>query len=344
MRIAVDAMGSDHAPESEVAGAIQALRDFPHMNLEIVLVGPEQALRDELAKQGGDTSKISIHGATDVIATEDDPAEVYKHRRDSSLYQGMLLHKNGDVDAFVSAGNTGAMMAVGTLMLGRIRGAGRPTIGAMFPTHEFGKNTVVVDVGANADNKPQHLFEFAVMGSEYVRHVLGVPRPRVGLLNIGEEKGKGTKVVQEADELLELKAQSAGLHYVGNVEGRDIMNRSVDVVVCDGFVGNIVLKFGESFLNLFKNRLKAYAKKNLFNTLKAAVVAPVLKNMLSDFNYEEHGGVPLLGVRGCVIIGHGSSSGLAVRNMISQAYTMYEKRLNAAIEEALQNASASTEH
>jgi glycerol-3-phosphate acyltransferase PlsX len=224
------------------------------------------------------------------------------------------------------------MMAASTLLIGRIKGVGRPTIGASFPT-EKGKFCIVFDAGASVDSKPQHLFEYAILGSIFSKEIYGIENPSVGLLNVGEEESKGNELTFATYKML----QSTNLNFHGNVEGRDILKGTVDVVLCDGFVGNIVLKFGESVLTFLKSRIKGYAQKGLINKIKALVVKSVLKATLSDMDYQTHGGVPLLGVNGISIIGHGSSSPLAIKNMILRAKEMHDKNLIQKFEDAIKS-------
>jgi len=241
----------------------------------------------------------------------------------------MRLHQEGKADAFVSAGNTGAVLSASTLILGRVKGVSRPTIAAFFPSEK--EVCLLLDAGTNVDCKPQHLYEFAVMGSVYVNKVLRIDRPRVGLLNVGEEESKGTATVQEAHQLL----KSGHLNFIGNVEGRDILKGTAHVIVCDGFVGNIVLKFGESVPSFLKSRLKRYADQSFLKTLRIGLVRSPLKMSLKDMDYEEIGGVPVLGVNGVSIIGHGRSTPKAIKNMIVRAVEVARSQINKHIEATL---------
>ncbi len=332
-RIALDAMGGDTAPRTEIEGAVSALRRLSS-EVEVVFVGREDAIKAALASIDTSGLSYSIVHADETVGMDEDPTSVFKKKKNSSLYRGLELHAAGEVDAFVSAGNTGAVMSVATLLLGRIKGVSRPTIGSFMP-NERGTTTLLLDVGANAEVRPKFLYEFAVMGSIYSRQIRGVEHPRVGLLNIGEEPTKGTEVVLQAYKELE---NGKAVNFIGNVEGRDILKGTADVVVCDGFTGNIVLKFAESMLGLLRSRLKSYASRGLLNKLAIALVVPTLKKVLKDLDYQEYGGVPLLGVRGVVIIGHGSSTPLAIQNMILVANEMVNKNVNQRIEEALTSA------
>ena len=331
-RIAVDAMGGDHAPAREVAGAVHASQWLRAEGIEhsVVLVGDPACIERELVRNRPVPDTIAIEPARDVVAMDDDPAAVIRTKPDSSLVRGLELLRTNLVDAFVSAGNTGAVLSAATLLLGRIAGVSRPTIGAFFPT-SGNKPCLVLDVGANAEVKPQFLYQFAVMGSLYAELIGGIEKPRVGLLNIGEEETKGTETVRQAYALL----QASTLNFIGNVEGRDIFRGAADVVVCDGFTGNVVLKFAESILPMLKAVLERFSRRNAVTRLAVGLLAPVLRRALADFDYQKYGGVPLLGVRGTVIIGHGKSSPLAIANMILRAWEMHRLRLGEQIERAL---------
>lgn len=330
LKIALDAMGGDFAPLNEIKGAVLAFKDNKNIDLEIVFVGKTDIIESTLKSQNIDNLKYSIHHAEDVVAMHDDPTEVIKKKRKSSLYVGMELLKNKEVDAFVSAGNTGAMMSTATILLGRIQGVSRPTIGTYFPT--VGKSQVLIlDVGATVDSKSRFLFEYGVMGDIYTKIHHGIEKPRIGLLNVGEEKSKGTEVVKETYKLLE----ESNLNFIGNVEGRDIFQAKADVIVCDGFTGNIVLKFAESMFSMLKSVMKEYASESLINKIKLGLMKPTLKEVLSDLDYQKYGGVPLLGVNGAVIIGHGSSGPLALSNMINEAIRIVNKNLITRIEKAI---------
>jgi len=316
VRIVVDAMGGDFAPANEVAGAIMACKEKGDA-IEIILTGKEDVLRKGLANS--DVKNIEIVNATEVVTMEDSPTDVFKSKPDSSINVGLKLVKEKKADAFISAGNTGAVMAASTLRLGRIKGVGRPTIGSIFPANET--ITFVLDVGASVDCKAIHLKEFAIMGTIYMKHIFGVNNPTVGLLSVGEEKEKGNELTSEAYELLE----KADVNFVGNVEGRDVLNGKVDIIVCDGFVGNIILKFAEGVLDLLKAKFRSFADKSLTNKLKMGMMQGTMRTILKDFDYQEYGGVPLLGVDGVSIIGHGKSSPLAIRNMIYRAEEVVRK-------------------
>jgi glycerol-3-phosphate acyltransferase PlsX len=330
IRIALDAMGTDNAPAEDVRGAVEALRERRERDFEIVLVGRESEIAAELAKHpGADRDRISIVDAPDVIAMSAEPAQAVRAQRESSLVRGVTLHAERQVDAFVSAGNTGAVMTASTLILGRLAGISRPTIASQFPSADG--YTIVADVGANVDTKPRNLYEFAVMTSVYAEQIFGYVNPTVGLLNVGEEEGKGEARAVEAYELL----KASRLNFKGNVEGRDVLKGTVRVVICDGFTGNIILKFAESVPGFLKAKLRAAAGRSLGTKLLAAVSRSFLSSVFKEMDYQEYGGVPLLGINGVSIIGHGGSTARAVRNMIFKAEEMVRRDVNGKIAAAL---------
>ena len=320
-------MGGDHAPNNEVFGALLALKELGSQ-VDITLVGRSGSITPLLPSA---EHAIRVVHAEDVVGMSDEPSSILKTRQQSSLYIGLALMRDGHADAFVSGGNTGAVMASATMMCGRIKGASRPTIGSFFPTTSS-RPTLVVDVGANVESKPRYMADFAVMGSVYYQQIMGVERPTVAILNVGEEEEKGTEIIRETHALLKTKST---LNFVGNVEGRDILKGTVDVVVCDGFEGNIVLKFAESVLVFLKARFRAFAERGPLQKLAMAAFKPILKAVLRDMDYQEYGGVPLLGVNGVVIIGHGSSSPKAYANMIRRAVDVVRLDVNGHIERAL---------
>ncbi len=330
--IALDAMGGDFAPMNEILGAIDALSELgTSSGVQIRLYGDEEKISLILRQHNAQHLPISIIHCEEVVGMHDDPAMAIKKKKNSSLIRGMDGHKSGSVNAFVSAGNTGAVMSAGTLILGRIKGVSRPTIGTFLPSIAS-TPVLLVDAGANVDCKPKFLYEFAIMGSIYYREIIGQKEPKVGLLNVGEEESKGNEVALETFSLLKA---STSVRFIGNVEGRDILLHGADVIVCDGFTGNIVLKFAESVIKFLKARFTTFAETSLLNKALMGVVAPVLRKVLKDMDYQQYGGVPLLGVNGVVIIGHGSSSPLAIKNMILRAHEMVRKNINHSIASAL---------
>lgn len=333
MRIVVDAMGGDNAPAVEVEGAVQAL-EAGGSDLHVCLVGEETALRRELARhQASEHPRLSVEHAPDRIEMGgEDPARQVRKKKGSSISVAMRLLKEGGVDGLVSAGNTGAVVAASLLTLGRIRGVRRPGIATVMPTPTGG--VVLLDVGANSDCTPRNLLQFAIMGSIYARRVLGRTNPQVGLVNIGEEKSKGNQLVRASYE--ELKANCP--NFVGNVEGRDVFAGKADVVVCDGFVGNVVLKFSESVANVITQLLRDEIGQDIRAKMGALLMRPVFRNLQKTLSYDEYGGAPLLGVDGVVIIAHGSSTVKAIKNAILVAARFATERTNDKIREELQRA------
>ncbi|MCX7611275.1 MAG: phosphate acyltransferase PlsX [Ignavibacterium sp.] len=317
--IAIDAMGGDFAPDNVVLGTIDALSKLTNANL--ILVGNKNSILSVLKKNNLSFDENNIVHTSEVIEMGESPTTALKSKPDSSIVVGARLVKEKKADAFVSAGNTGAMMAASTLITGRIDGVGRPTIGAQLP-NIFGICSLY-DVGAGKDAKAIHLLEYAIMGSIYAKEIDGIQNPKVGLLSMGEEEGKGNEVANEAYDLL----KKSKLNFIGNVEGRDLLTKEVDVVVCDGFVGNIILKFGESVPKLLKHLLQQTAKKNIFDAIKIMLIKGTLRKALKSLDYQEYGGVPLLGIDGISIIGHGSSTPKAITNMILKAKKMYDNQL-----------------
>ena len=330
-RIIVDAMGGDYAPQNTVVGAIDAQQD--KNDFELFLIGKKEEILSVIKSNQLSFDENFIIHTDEIIEMSDSPTSALKSKPNSSIVKGAQLVREGKADAFVSAGNTGAMMSASTLIMGRIPGVGRPTIGAEMP-NVYGI-CYLYDVGAGKDAKPSHLFEYAVMGSIYAKEMGGISNPSVGLLSMGEEEGKGNEVSNDAYKLL----QNSKLNFIGNVEGRDILTKQVDVVVCDGFVGNIILKFGESVPKLLKHLLTQTAEASFFDKLKVGLSKGTLKKSLKSLDYQEHGGVPLLGVNGISIIGHGSSSPKAIKNMVLKAREMYNKDLIKKIENSIKQYS-----
>jgi len=324
MRIAVDAMGGDNAPGEIIKGAIEAAKKEKGA-LEIILVGDEHILRKHI-KPSEKKFPVSIVHAPEIIGSHEIPTEALK-KQNSSISIATKLQKEQKVDAFVSAGNTGAILAFSLLTLGRLEGVSRPALGAFFPTKKG--FTMVLDVGANSDCKPVHLLEFGVMGYICAKQILGKENPRVGLLNIGEENIKGNKLAREAYVLLE----KAPINFIGNVEGMDIVNGECDVAVCDGFTGNIILKFGEGFTNLIFDTMKSSMGTNWQQELDATFPKSSFSGLVKRLSYDEHGGAPLLGVNGITIICHGRSNARAIYNAILTAQRSKEERINDLIRE-----------
>ncbi len=330
--IALDAFGSDKAPEPEIRGAILACKSLP---VRVHLVGPESELRDLLDEYLEDEDlPITIVHASERIGMDEKAAHAVRTKRDSSMRVGLKLVREKKVAGFVTAGNTGAAMATAKMVLGAIPGVDRPALTARMPT-VTGSPCVLLDVGANVDCKAHNLEQFAIMGEMFARSVLKVAQPRVGLLSIGEEESKGNELTREAFPLL----RALPIHFTGNVEGRDIFNGSADVIVCDGFVGNVALKTGEGIGRLFRDLLR----ESLTQTVTAQVGAMLSRKAFNNFkrrlDYNEYGGAPLLGVRGICIITHGSSNEIAILNSIRVAIEFARAEINSKIEQELANRS-----
>ncbi|MTV47663.1 phosphate acyltransferase PlsX [Heliobacillus mobilis] len=325
MRIALDAMGGDHAPEEIVKGAIEAASE---MDINILLVGRPEAIEPLLQQAPATVRKrIEIVAASEVIAMDESPATALRKKKDASIVVATRLVKEGKAEALVSAGSTGAQMAASLLGLGRISGIDRPAIATILPTLEGGK--LLLDVGANAEAKPKNLLQFAMMGSVYAEKVMGISNPRVALLNIGEEETKGNELVLSTYGML----KEAPLRFIGNVEGRDLFFGRADVIVCDGFVGNVVLKFGEGMIGALTKMIKDELKNSRLAQLGALLATPALREMGKRLDYAEYGGAPLLGVNGVSIICHGSSKAKAIKNALRVAQQGVEERFIQAIKD-----------
>ncbi len=332
--IALDAMGSDRAPRPEIEGALQAAR---HHGMRVLLVGPEARLRAELARYpGARRLRVEVVHASEAITMED-KLEAIRAKRDSSIRVGLRLVREGRAAGFVTAGNTGAAMATAKMVLGALPGVERPALAAAFPT-VVNTAAVLLDVGANVDCEAVNLEQFAVMGDIYCRTIFGMKRPRVGLLSIGEEEGKGNGLTREAFQLL----KQLPINFIGNVEGRDLYNGHVDVIVADGFVGNVALKTSEGVARLVRSVLKETLKA----TITRQVGALLSRNAFSDFkkrlDYTEYGGAPLLGVKGVCIIAHGSSNANAIKNAVRVASEFADRHVNETIEREVAGLRAAT--
>ena len=326
--IALDAMGSDRAPKPEIEGAIQAAR---HHDVRVVLVGPESIIQAELARHPSAADlPIEILHASEVITMEDKAAQAVRAKRDSSMRVGLRLVRHEKAVGFVSAGNTGAAMATAKLVLGVLPGVDRPALAAVFPT-AIGTAACLLDVGANVDCSPENLVQFAIMGEIYFRSMFGTRSPKVGLLSIGEEEGKGNELTREALQLL----KQLPLNFVGNVEGRDLYNGKVDVIVADGFVGNVALKISEGVANLVRYTLKETLKATITRQVGYLLSRSAFTDFKKRLDHTEYGGAPLLGVKGVCFITHGSSNANAIKNAIRVAAEFAERKINAKIEKEL---------
>ena len=323
--IAVDAMGSDRAPKPEVEGAILAARNH---DVEVLLVGKEHVIRAELREHPSarELPIRVVHAAEVIGMDEHNVAQAVRTKRESSIRVGLRLVKQGEADGFVSAGNTGAVMATAKIILGALPGVDRPALAGAFPT-SAGTVSVMLDVGANVDSKPHNLEQFAIMGDIYYRTIFDTRKPRVGLLSIGEEDGKGNQLTKETSPLL----RNLAVNFVGNVEGRDLYNGTVEVIVCDGFIGNVALKVSEGLVLAVRNLLKDSLRATLARQMGYLLARRAFDDFKKRMDYTEYGGAPLLGVRGICIVGHGSSNGNAIKNAIRVASEMADRRITETI-------------
>lgn len=328
MRIALDAMGGDHAPDSTVKGALAAI-EADH-ELTVVLVGDEQKLKAQLS--GPLPERLEIRHTTEVIAADDEPVKAVRRKKDSSMVVAIQMAKEGDVNAAISAGNTGALMTAGLLVAGRMEGIERPGLAAFLPNMD-GNVTLAIDVGANVDAKPHHLVQYAVMGSLYMEKVLEYQNPTVGLLNIGTEDGKGNELTKNAFPLLK---ELPGIRFVGNVESRDVMQGVCRVLVSDGFTGNVMLKTMEGTASAIFSQLKQELTSSFLNKLAAAILKPGLTRFKKQLDYAEYGGAPLLGLKHPVFKAHGSSDARAIKNAILAAARFVRLDVNGLIRKELE--------
>lgn len=330
VRVALDAMGGDNAPGEVVLGAIQAAREY---SMGVYLVGREEAIRAELARHDTQGLDLPIVHTDEVIEMDDHPASAVRRKKNASMTLALQLVRDGLALGAVSAGNSGAMMAASLFTLKRIEGVDRPALGGIFPTRDG--VSLVIDIGANTDCKPEYLQQFALMGSIYMERIFSVSSPRVGLLANGEEETKGNEQVQQAHQLLKANAETLGLNFIGNVEGRDIPAGGADVVVCDGFVGNVVLKLSEGLAETILGMLRTQMTSSLPSKLAAAVLRPGLRKVFRRMDYAEYGGVPLLGVNGSAIVSHGRSNAKAIKNALRIARQTAETNVAGAIAQGL---------
>ncbi len=325
MKVAIDGFGGDHAPEEIVKGIIQASRDG---GPGVIVTGDSEALSKEFDKHGGKPSNVEIFHAPGLVEMDEAPSKALKEKRDSSLMQGAQLVKEGKAQAYVSAGNTGATMAAGIFIIGRLPGIDRPGIAT--PVPGTAQMAILIDAGANSECKPQNMVQFAQMGRVFIEKIHGRSSPRVALLNVGAEEKKGSKLYQEAYE--ELK-KTPNLNFTGNIEGRDIFSDHCDVIVSDGFVGNITLKIMEGTGQTLVNLLKSEIKKSITSKIGALLMKKALVTLKGRMDYEEYGGAPLLGLQSPVIICHGSSSARAIKNAIFVGQEMVERKVVNTLED-----------
>jgi glycerol-3-phosphate acyltransferase PlsX len=336
--IAVDAMGSDRHPKPEVEGALLAAR---HYGVKVLLVGPEELLRRELAAHPSARHlPVEVVNATEVIGMDEKAAHAVRTKRDSSMHVGLRLVKEGQAVGFATAGNTGAAMIAGKMVLGALPGVDRPALASVFPTSAGKlKPSLLIDVGANVDSKPHNLAQFALMGEMYYRAIFKNPKPTVGLLSVGEEEIKGNELTRKAHTLF----KELPINFVGNVEGRDLYNGKVDVIVCDGFVGNVALKISEGLVEAVRFLLKESLTSTITSQVGALLARKAFANFGRKLDYAEYGGAPLLGLKGVAIVGHGRSNANAIKNAIRVAKEFYESGINTNIAKELANAGKAVE-
>ncbi|MDM7994807.1 MAG: phosphate acyltransferase PlsX [Acidobacteriota bacterium] len=334
IKIAVDSMGSDNSPFSEVEGVVQAAKAF---DVNVILVGKESMLAPLLKEAGGTGLPIEIRNATQVIAMDESPTAALRKKRDSSIRVAADLVREKVASGLVSAGNTGAVMAISKMVFGSVPGVDRPALATVLPT--LAGHAVLLDVGANVACKPHHLVQFAVMGHLFSKKIVGVPNPRVGLMSVGEEESKGNELTKEVHKVL----KQLHLNFIGNVEGRDIYNGRADVIVCDGFTGNVALKTSEGLIEAVLKLLKEELSRNLQVKVGALLSKQSFKRLKKRLDYSEYGGAPLLGLRGVSIICHGRSSSNAIKNAIRVAKEFAENQVNAKLEAELSQVESITQ-
>ena len=328
VNVAVDAMGGDNAPAEIVKGAVEAIN--ADKRVKVFLVGRQDAVNEQLKQYTYDPAQLEVVHAEEVIETAEPPVMAIRKKKDSSIVRCMTLVKEGHCDAMVSAGSTGAVLVGGQVIVGRIKGVERAPLAPLIPTEKGVR--LLIDCGANVDARPSHLVQFAKMGSVYMEHVMGVPNPKVGIVNIGAEEEKGNALVKEAFPLLK---NCPEINFVGSVEARDIPAGAVDVVVCEAFVGNVILKMYEGVGASLIKKVKAGMMTNLRSKIGALLVKPALKATLKGFSTDEYGGAPLLGLKGLVVKTHGSSKAIEVKNSVLQCITFKEQKINEKIQEQI---------
>jgi glycerol-3-phosphate acyltransferase PlsX len=329
IKVAVDAMGGDYAPAEMVAGAVSAVN--VNKEIQVLLVGQEQAVSEELKKYTYEQSRIQIVNATEIIETDEPPVNAIRKKKDSSIVVGMNLVKQQEADAFVSAGSSGAILVGGQVIVGRIKGVERPPLAPLIPTEKG--VSLLIDCGANVDARPSHLVQFARMGSIYMEHVMGIKNPRVAIVNIGAEEEKGNALVKETFPLLK---ECEDINFTGSIEAREIPKGAADVIVCEAFVGNVILKLYEGVGATLISKVKGGMMSSLRSKIGALLVKPALKETLKTFDASQYGGAPLLGLKGLVVKTHGNSKANEVSNSILQCVTFKEQAINDKIKESLE--------
>jgi len=328
VNVAVDAMGGDNAPVEIVKGAIEAIQESK--DVKVFLVGREEVIKEEVKKYSYNLEQLEIVHAQEVIETAEPPVMAIRRKKDSSIVKAMYMVKDGTCDAFVSAGSTGAILVGGQVIVGRIKGVERPPLAPLIPTEKG--VSLLVDCGANVDARPSHLVQFAKMGSVYMEHIMGVKNPKVGIVNIGAEEEKGNALVKETFPLLK---NCPEINFIGSVEARDIPAGVADVVVCEAFVGNVVLKMYEGVAGSLIKKVKEGMVSTFRSKIGALLVKPALKKTLKSFSTDQYGGAPMLGLTGLVVKAHGSSKSVEIKNSILQCIAFKEKKINEKIKEKI---------
>ena len=332
IKVAVDAMGGDNAPSEIVAGAVAAVNK--QASVHVLLVGRQEDVERELAKHTYPKDQIQVVHASEVIATEEPPVNAIRKKKDSSIVVGMNLVKSGEADAFVSAGSSGAILVGGQVIVGRLKGVERPPLAPLIPTEKG--VSLLIDCGANVDARLSHLVQFARMGSIYMEHVVGIQKPRVAIVNIGAEEEKGNALVKETFPLLK---ECRDINFIGSIEAREIPHGGADVIVCEAFVGNVILKLYEGVGSTLIGMVKKGMMTSLRSKIGALLVKPALKQTLKSFDASQYGGAPLLGLKGLVVKTHGNSKSTEVCNSILQCVTFREQKINEKVQESLANAT-----
>ena len=328
VKVALDAMGGDHAPKEIIKGAVDALEENP--SLKVYVVGQEHVIQSELKAYTYDSNRLEIVNATEVIGTAEPPVMAIRKKKDSSIVKAMIMVKNNECDAFVSAGSSGAVLVGGQGIVGRIKGVERPPLAPLIPTKDG--VSLLIDCGANVDARPSFLVQFAKMGSVYMENVVGVKNPRVAIVNIGAEEEKGNTLVKETYPLLK---NCPDINFIGSIEARDIPKGEADVIVCDAFVGNVILKLYEGVGATLITKVKEGMMSSLRSKIGALLVKPALKNTLKTFDASEYGGAPLLGLKGLVVKTHGSSKAQEIKNTLKQCITFKEQNINEKIKQVI---------